>query len=78
MQKFVQRCLVRIFQNERSRSTPMDPKLMFCFVSFHLGALGTISLQHETWSKMRQTGAINAKVHAMMSCAKRAELVQLI
>src|SRR4029079_19013681 len=29
MQKFVQRCLVRIFRNERSRSTPLDPKLIF-------------------------------------------------
>jgi hypothetical protein len=29
MQKFVPRCLVRIFCNERSRSTPLDPKLMF-------------------------------------------------
>ena len=28
-QKFVQRCLVRIFRTERSRSTPLDPKLMF-------------------------------------------------
>ena len=34
MQKFVPRCLVRIFRNERSRSTPLDPKLMFCFVLF--------------------------------------------
>ena len=39
MQKFVQRCLVRIFRNERSRSTPLDPKLMVWFVSFRLGAL---------------------------------------
>jgi len=29
MQKFVPRCLVRIFCNEHSRSTPLDPKLMF-------------------------------------------------
>ena len=33
MQKFVQRCLVRIFWNERSRSTPLDPKLIFWCVS---------------------------------------------
>ena len=39
MQKFVQRCVVRIFWNERSRSTPLDPKFMFWFVSFRLGAL---------------------------------------
>ena len=52
MQKFVPRCLVRFFRNIRSRSTPLDPKLMFWCVSFHLGAFGTISLLHETRCKM--------------------------
>ena len=52
----------------RSRSTPLEPKLMFWCVSFRLGAFWTVSLLHETWSKMRQTGAINTKVHATMSC----------
>ena len=33
MQKFMPRCLVRSFCNERSRSTPLDPKLMFGCVS---------------------------------------------
>ena len=64
MQKFVSRCLVRNFRNERSRSTQLEPKLMFWCVSFHLGAFGTVLLQHETWCKTRQTGAINAKVCA--------------
>jgi len=68
MQKFVQWCLVRIFWNERSRSTPLDPKLMFWCVSFHLGAFGTISLLHKTCCKTRQTSAINAKVRVTMSC----------
>ena len=68
MQKFVQRCLVRIFRNERSRSTPLDPKLMFWCVYFRLGAFGTISLLHETCCKTRQTGTINAKVRATISC----------
>jgi hypothetical protein len=57
MQKFVQRCLVRIFRNERSRSTPLDPKLIFWCVYFCLGAFGTVSLLHETrckWAKMVQ------------------------
>jgi len=40
MQKFVPRCLVRIFCNERSRSTLLDPKLMFWCVSFRSGAFG--------------------------------------
>jgi hypothetical protein len=67
MQKLVPQCLVRIFLNERSRSTPLDPKLMFWCDSFHLGAFGTVSLLHETWCKTRQTGAINVKVRATMS-----------
>jgi len=61
MQKFVQQCLVRLFWNERSRSTPLDPKLMLWCVSFRLGAFGTVSLLHKTCCKTRQTGAINAK-----------------
>ena len=39
IQKFVPRCLVRIFRNEHSRSIPLESKLMFWCVSFHLGAL---------------------------------------
>ena len=46
MQKFVPRCLVRNFRNECSRSTPLEPKLMFWRDSFHLGAFGTVSLLH--------------------------------
>ena len=57
-----------IFRNECSRSTPLDPMLMFCRVAFRLGASGTVSLLHETWCKTRQTGAINAKVHGTKSC----------
>jgi len=62
MQKFVQRCVVRIFRNERSRSTPLDPKLMFWFVSFRLGALEPFRYCKKTCCKTHQTGAINAKV----------------
>ena len=39
---FVPRIRVRIFCNERTRSTPLDTKLKFCCVSYHLGAFGTI------------------------------------
>jgi hypothetical protein len=68
MQKFVPQCLVRIFPNERSRSIPLDPNLMFWCVSFRMGAFGTILLLQETCSKTRQTSAINAKVRATMPC----------
>ena len=68
MQKFMPRCRARTFRNECSRSTPLDPKLMFCFVSFRLGAFRTVSLLHKTCCKTRQTGTNNAKVRATMSC----------
>ena len=68
MQKFVPRCLVRIFRNEHSLSTTLHPKLMFGCVSFRLGPFGTVFLLHETWCKTRQAGAINAKLRAAMSC----------
>ena len=70
MQKFRPRRLVRIFCNERYRSTLLDPKLMFWCVSFRSGAFWTVSLLHETWCQTRQTSAINAKVHATKSCRK--------
>ena len=66
IQKFMPRSRVRIFRNERSRSTPLEPKLMFWCVSFHLGAFRTILLLHETCCKTCQTSAIIEKVRAMM------------
>ena len=70
MQKFMPRCRARIFRDERSRSTPLDPKLMFWCVCFRLGAYETISLLHETRCEMVQPSAINAidaKVRATKS-----------
>ena len=40
VQKFVPRSRVGIFRDERSPSTPLDPKLMFWCVSYYLGAFG--------------------------------------
>ena len=40
VQKFVARSRVGIFRNERTRSTPLDPKLKFWYVSYYLGYLG--------------------------------------
>ena len=68
MQKFMPRCLLTIFRNKSSRSTPLEPKLMFCCVSFYLGAFETIWLQHKTRCKMGQPGTIKAKVCATKSC----------
>ena len=62
VQKFVPRSRVGIFRNERTRSTPLDPKLMFWCVSYLLDAFGTIWLCFETRCKTRRT---SAKVRAM-------------
>ena len=43
VQKFVPRSRVGVFRDERTRSTPLDPKLSFCCISYHLGAFGTVS-----------------------------------
>jgi len=48
VQKFVRRSRVGVFHDERIRSTPLDPKLMFCCVLYHLGAFGTVWLTYET------------------------------
>ena len=41
VQKFVPRSRIGIIRIERSRSTPLDPKLTFSCVSYYLGAFGT-------------------------------------
>ena len=48
---FVPRSHVRIFRNKRTRSTPLDPKLMFWFVSYRLRAFGTVKLPYKTGAK---------------------------
>ena len=62
--KFMPRSRVRIFRNERNRSNPLDPKLTFWFISYHLGAFGTVWLPYESRCK---TGRTSAKVCAMKS-----------
>ena len=42
VQKFVKRSRIGIFRNERTRSTPLDPKLTFWCVCYYLGAFGTV------------------------------------
>jgi len=64
VQNFVPRSRIELFRNERTRSTPLDPKLMFWCVSYCLGAFGTIMLPCETRGK---TGLTSAKVRATKS-----------
>ena len=64
VQKFVPRSRVGIFPNERTRSTQLDPKLMFWCVSYYIGAFGTVWLPYETRST---TGRTSTKVRATQS-----------
>ena len=52
MQKFVPRSRVGIFRNERTRSIPVDPKLMFLCILYYLGELRTVWLRYETLCKI--------------------------
>ena len=52
------------FRNERTRSTQLDPKLMFGCVSYYLGAFVTVWLPYESRCK---TGRTSAKVRATKS-----------
>ena len=51
VQKFVPRSRVGIFRNEGTRSTPLDPKLMFWCISYYLGAFGTVWPHYKTRCK---------------------------
>src|SRR6185312_15647655 len=64
MQKFVPRSCVGVFRDGHTRSTPLDPKLSFCGISYHLGAFGIVCLPYETRCK---TGRTSAKVCATKS-----------
>src|SRR6185312_1293168 len=64
VQKFVLRSRIGIFRKERARATPLDPKLTSWFVSYYLGAFGTVWLPYETRCKMGRT---SAKVRATKS-----------
>ena len=61
VQKYVPRSCVGIFRNERTRSTPLDPKLTFWCILYYLGAFGTVWLPYETRCN---TGRTSAKVCA--------------
>ena len=65
VQKFVSRSHFGIFRNKRTRSTPLDTKLMFSHVSYYFDALGTVWLAPKTRWK---TGRTNAKLRTTKSC----------
>ena len=64
VQKFVPRTRVGLFRIERTRSTPLEPKLTFWCILFYLRAFGTVWLPYEARCK---TGRTSAKVRATNS-----------
>ena len=54
---FVPRSRVGFFCNECSRSTPLDPKLMFWCVTYYFVAFETVWLPYETRCKTGRTSA---------------------
>ena len=54
VQKFVPRSRIRIFRNERTRYTPLDPKLTFSYVSYFLGAFGAVLLPYKLGAKLAE------------------------
>ena len=75
VQKFVPEVYSKIFCNERNRSTPLDPKLMFRCVSYNFGAFGTVWLTYKTRCKTGRTGA---KVRATKSRRNFSQLTHPI
>ena len=64
VQLFVPQSRVGIFRNERTRSTPLDSKLLFSCNLYYFGAFRTIWLPYKTRCRTGRTGA---KVHATKS-----------
>ena len=78
MQKFVPRSRDGIFRNEHTRSTPLDPKLMFWCVLYYLGAFGTILLPYETRSKMGRASPKVRETKSHQNFSQRTNLIHHI
>ena len=78
VQKFVPWNCVGIFWNECSRSTPLDPNLMFRCVLYYLCAFGTVWVRHNTQCKTGQTGARVSGMKLRRNFSQRTQPIQLI
>ena len=78
VQKFVPRGRVGILCNECTRSTPLDPKLMFWGVLYYLGAFGTVCMPYETrckWAELVQKFVPRGRIGIF--CNERTRLTLL-
>src|SRR6185503_6971801 len=72
VQNFVARSRVGLFRNERTRSTPLNPKLMLWCISYYLHAFGTVWLPYETRCKTCRTSAkVCARSRVGLFCNER-------
>ena len=78
VQKFMPRSCVRIFHNERTRSTPFGPKLTFWCASYHLGAFGAVWLPYETRCKTVRTSAKVRATKSRLNFSQRTHPIQPI
>ena len=78
VQKFVPRSRIGIFCNERTRSTPLDPKLTFKCVLYYLGAFGTVWLPYETRCKTGRTSANVCDTKSRWNFLQRMRPIHLI
>ena len=76
--KFVPRSRVGIFRNERTRSTPLYPKLMFWCVSYYLCAFGTVCLPYEIRCKTGRTRAKVRSTNSRRNFSQRTHLIHSI
>ena len=76
--KFVPRSRYKSFRNERTRSTPLDPKLMFWCVLYKFGAFVTVWLSYETRWKTGGTGAKVCAKKSLQNFSQRTHLIHPI
>jgi len=78
VQKFVSRSRVGILRNERTRSTPLDSKLLFCCILYDLGAFGTVKLPYESRGKTFRTSAKVRDTKSLRSLTRRTHQIHPI
>ena len=78
VRNFVPRSRIEIFRNKRTRSTYLDPKLMFRWVLYHLVAFGTIWLPYETRCKIGRTSAKVCATKSHRSFSRRTQPIHPI
>ena len=71
VQKSVPRSRAAIFCNVGTRSTPLDPTLMFWGVSYYLGPFGTVWSNYKTRCKTGRTSANVRKTKSRLNFLQR-------